>query len=173
MTRGLALLISFMTTWTASCASETAAGLLPADDKGGLPAVDVVDPHTGRAGTMAFAVGKVTFVDVCVAWSDACLINAQALSEACKVVCREGTEVVSILLDEQGAAAADSYQDVIGVAHKVLLPGPRVRAGDTVLGDVTGVPILYVFDADGDLDERVDGAVVNAPGLIERARDMM
>ena len=144
----------------------------PDDGRAPLHAVDVVDAQ-GAGSTLAFTQGKVTVVDVCAAWADACLINAREISQACESVCGDDVAMVSILLDETGPQAIESYYDVLGAQQQVFSPGARARAGDTVLGELTGVPVLYLFDADGDLVERVDGAVINAPGLVRRVKDLL
>lgn len=132
-----------------------------------LASIDVVDPGKGPA-SLAPLLGKVVVLEVCAAWSDACLLNARALDEVCRAACGEDVAVVSLLLDDPGRAAVESYREVLGVSQKVLLPGPRTREGASVLGPIEGIPRLVLFLRDGRIAEDVVGAVVSPQGILER-----
>lgn len=137
-----------------------------------LATVDVVD-EKGTIHTPAQWSGKVVVIDLCAAWSDPCLLNARTVSDACAALCGDNLAMVTILLDELGEQARESYVEVLGVRQEVYLPGPTVRAGKSALGDVAGIPRLLIFDRDGRLLERHDGRVLQNPALIDRVREYL
>jgi hypothetical protein len=134
--------------------------------------VDVIH-EDGRRGTLAGLGAKVLVLDICAGWSGPCALTARALDEACDTVCAEGAVMASLLLDDPGEQALDSYRDVLGVKHLLLLPGERTRSGKSALGDVMSIPRLVVFGPDGRIVEDEVGGVASAVRIIERVRDLL
>jgi hypothetical protein len=133
--------------------------------------VDVRLPGGGMS-TLRAVGGKITVLDVCAGWSAPCVANARAMSEACDVVCGEDVGVVTMLLDEEAETAVQSYREVLGVSHTVVLPGPRTLAGQTALGNVLDIPRIVIFAPDGRVIEDEVGGVVSAVGIVKRVRDL-
>jgi hypothetical protein len=134
--------------------------------------VDITLPD-GGVSTLRAIGGQVTVVDICAGWSAPCVENARAFSEACDVVCGEQVSVVSILLDEQGGQAVQSYREVLGVSHTVVLPGPSARAGTSALGSLTDIPRVVIFGPDGRIVEDETGGVVSAMGIVRRVQELL
>jgi hypothetical protein len=145
----------------------------PGDGSGDIRAtVDLVLPGGGTSTLLALG-GQVTVLDICAGWSAPCLENARALSEACDVVCDEDVAVISLLLDEEGQAAAESYRSVLGVTHTVVLPGPRTLAGQSGLGRVLDIPRLVLIGPDGSIVEDKVGGVASAMGIVRRVKELL
>jgi hypothetical protein len=144
----------------AGCA---AAG--PKPDMGG--SIDFTD-DAGHLGTLAGLKGRVVVVDLCVSWATACNVNAKVLDDAAAAV--PDAAFVTLLVDEGdvGKEALRAYRELLGVKHPVLLAGPRVRAGTSVLGDTGYVPRLVILDEDGRVRVDDSGGVVSLEGLVKR-----
>jgi len=169
LTASLPLLLSLL-----SCSLLTFFGLScahGADAGGGDPraTVDIMLPDGGMT-TLRSIGARVTVLDICAAWSVPCMENARALSEACDIVCSEDVAVISLLLDEQGQAAVESYYNVLGVTHTVVLPGPRTLAGQSALGHILDIPRLVLIGPDGRIIEDEIGGVVSAMGIVRRVK---
>lgn len=139
----------------------------------GPSSVDTRDAQ-GRPGTLADLGARVLVVDICAAWSDACLVNASVLDEACEEVCDEGAAFVTLLLDEPAETALESYRAVMGTSRPVLAPGPRTLAGDSALGEVgAAIPRLIIFAPDGAIVADEAGGILSAHGLVKRVRELL
>lgn len=139
----------------------------------GPSSVDTRDAQ-GRPGTLADLGAKVIVVDVCAAWSDACLVNARVLDEACQAVCGEDVALVTLLLDEPGPTAVESYRAVMGTKRPVLSPGPRTLAGQSALGAIgDAIPRLVIFAADGSIVDDQAGGILSAHGVVNRVRELL
>lgn len=146
-----------------------------ADENGarGPSSVDTRDAQ-GRIATLADLGARVVVVDICAAWSDACLVNARVLDEACQAVCGEGVALVTLLLDEPGPAAIQGYRAVMGTKRPVLSPGPRTLAGESALGLVgDGIPRLVIFAPDGSIAADEEGGILSAHGLVNHVRELL
>ena len=139
--------------------------------QGALASIDVMD-ESGATSSLGVHLGKRVVLDVCASWTDACLLNARALDEVCRTACGEGVEVITLLLDDQGATALQSYRKVLGVTHRVALPGARTRAGQSALGDVSGIPRLVLFDREGRIVEDITGGIVSTAGILRRLHEL-
>lgn len=137
-----------------------------------LNTVDVVD-DTGRTFTLAAHRDKAVVIDFCAAWSDPCLLNAQALHRVHTQTRETHVKVVSILLDSMGEAAVRSYQNVLALEHEILLPGPAVRSGTTSLGPIDTIPRLLILAPGGGVIEDVAGKVISADGILNRLRTVL
>lgn len=159
---------------TAAAVLVVAFGLACAHAQGAMSALSSIETvdKDGRRGNLAYAAGDVVVIDICAAWSDPCLANAKAMSQACELLCGDGVTMVSILLDELGKEAVSSYENILGVKQTVLLPGPNTIAGQSVLGDMSGIPRLVIFDRDGKVKENLTGAVISGSGLIKRVTEI-
>lgn len=133
--------------------------------------VDLRLPDDGLT-TLRAVGGQITVLDICAGWSAPCVENARAMSEACDVVCDEEVAVVTMLLDEQGQAAVESYREVLGASHTVVLAGPRSLAGESALGSVLDIPRVVIIAPDGRITEDEVGGVVSAVGIVKRVRDL-
>lgn len=139
----------------------------------GPSSVDTRDA-AGRPSTLADLDARVIVVDICAAWSDACLVNARALEEACLEVCDEGAAFVTLLLDDPAPAALESYRAVMGTSRPVLAPGPRTLAGESALGEVgEAIPRLVIFGPDGAIAADEAGGILSAHGLVNRVRELL
>lgn len=139
----------------------------------GPSSVDTRDA-AGNPSTLAALGAKVVVVDICTAWSDACLVNARVLEEACGVVCDEGAVFVTLLLDEPGPTALESYTKVLATQRPVLSPGPRTLAGQSALGHVgDAIPRLVIFAPDGAIVADEVGGILSAHGLVNRVRELL
>lgn len=151
-----------------SCAHGPDEGSAPR----GPSSVDTRDAQ-GRPSTLADLGARVIVVDICAAWSDACLVNARVLDEACQSVCGEDAALVTLLLDEPGPAALESYRAVMGTKRPVLSPGPRTLAGQSALGEVgDAIPRLVIFAPDGTIVADEEGGILSAHGIVNRVREL-
>lgn len=138
---------------------------------GGLASVDVRGPD-GAPSSLARYAGRVLVLDVCAAWSNACLLNARAVHDACQRVCGDDVAVASLLLDEPGEPAQRSYREALGFSQDVLLPGPTTLQGRSMLGDLSGIPRLLVIDRKGRVVEDITGGVVSTAGIVRRVEGL-
>ncbi|OGQ18786.1 MAG: hypothetical protein A2138_11725 [Deltaproteobacteria bacterium RBG_16_71_12] len=141
---------------------------------GAPDSVDVVLPDGART-TLASLRGRVVVLDVCASWASACNLNARVLDEVAAALADEPVEVITLLFDEGplGRAAQQSYTDVLGVRHLVVLAGSRVLAGTSVLGEGRDVPRLVVLDRDGRVVVDEVGGIVSVTGVVERVRPLL
>jgi hypothetical protein len=105
----------------------------------------------------------------------ACNVNAKVLDEVLLAFAGRPVVAFSLLLDDDsvGALAIESYRKDLGVVHEVVLAGPRVRAGNSVLKDTGYVPRIVVLDAEGRVRLDEAGGVVNVEALVERVRPLV
>lgn len=151
----------------ASCAHTPEGSTL------GPSSVDTVDSR-GNASNLGALGAKVLVVDVCAAWSDACIVNSRALTEACDEVCGEDAQVVTLLLDKPGEPAIVSYENVLEVSYPVLLPGPRTLEGESALGQVgEAIPRLIIFGPDGRIAADEAGGILSAHGIVNRVKELL
>lgn len=137
-----------------------------------LDSVDVVD-DAGRSFTLAAYRDKAVVLDFCAAWSDPCLLNAQALHQVFTQTRESHVKVISILMDSMGQAAVRSYENVLALEHEILLPGPALRAGQTSLGPIETIPRLVLLAPGGHLMEDIAGQVISADGILNRLRKVL
>jgi len=137
-----------------------------------LLSVGVIDERD-QESTLAYALGKVVVVDVCAAWSDACLANATAFSRVCTDMCGDDVELVTLLLDDIAGPARQSYRTVLEVKHRVLLPTKATLDGESALGVLSGIPRVVFFDRAGRVVDDVSGAVVSEDGLRAQIRELL
>jgi hypothetical protein len=164
---GAALVLAFALA-LASCAHHGAG---PAE--GGLSSVDTVDA-AGQLSNLAALGAQVVVVDICAAWSDACIVNARTLAEACDEVCGHDAKFVTLLLDQIGGAALASYESVLKPGFPVLLPGPRTLGGQSVLGEVgEAIPRLVIFGPDGRIAADEAGGILSARGIVNRVKGLL
>lgn len=136
--------------------------------------IDVVMPDGARA-TLAGLRGRVVVLDVCASWASACNVNARVLDEVAATFAGQPVDVITLLFDEGplGAAAQQSYVEVLGVRHLVVLAGSRVLAGDSALGAHREVPRLVVIDGHGRVVIDEVGGIVSVAGVVERVRPLL
>lgn len=141
---------------------------------GSSDSVDVILPD-GERTTLASLKGKVLVLDVCASWSSACNLNARVLDEVAAALAGEPVEVITLLFDEGplARAAQQSYADVLGVRHLVVLAGSRVLAGTSVLGEGRDLPRLVVLDRQGRVVIDEVGGIVSVAGVVERVRPLL
>ncbi|MCP4499131.1 MAG: hypothetical protein GY822_04080 [Deltaproteobacteria bacterium] len=150
-----------------SCAG---ANPRPQGSEGGL-----VDPTTGANQRLHLHDGKLWILDVCASWSTPCLVNARVLSEVCDVLCqRDDVFIASILLDENDEGRAyKSYKNIMQLKQKVRYADTNLVLGGSVLGPLKNIPRLVIVDKEGDIAEDITGGLLNAPGVIRRALEVM
>jgi hypothetical protein len=129
--------------------------------------------EAGESLNLGYALGKVTVLDICAAWNNACLHNARMLSKACAQLCGDDVEMMSILLDDLHDAAMNSYREVLSVRQKVYIPAEDFRTGETSLGALNDIPRLVIFDRDGRLIKDIRGAVISGDGLIDQLKKLL
>ena len=127
----------------------------------------------GESLNLDYALGKVTVLDICAAWNNACLHNARMLSKACDELCGDDVEMMSILLDDLHDAAMNSYRNVLSVRQKLYIPGEDFRNGKTNLGPLYDIPRLLIFNRDGRLVKDIRGAVISGDGLIDQLKKLL
>lgn len=151
-------LFAFALVAVASCATVQEQGP-PA-----LATITVID-EGGRETNLSYLLGKVVVLDVCAAWSDACLANATAISHVCADLCGDDVELLTLLLDDIAGPARHSYHSVLEVKQRVLLPGASTLAGESALGSLSGIPRVVFLDREGRIVDDVSGAVISEDGL--------
>jgi hypothetical protein len=137
-----------------------------------LATIAVVD-EGGRETNLSYLIGKVVVLDVCAAWSDACIANATVFSRVCADLCGDDVELLTLLLDDIAGPARHSYHSVLEVKQRVLLPAPSAFNGESALGSLAGIPRVVFFNRSGHLVDDVSGAVISEDGLraqIEKLR---
>ncbi len=129
----------------------------------------------GHRGDLDAYRGKVVVVDVCTSWAAACNVNAKVLDDVAVALHGEPVFVVTVLVDDESLArvALQSYAEVLGVKHAVVIAGPRVRAGTSALGEASYVPRLVILDRDGAVRVDDSGGVLNEQGLVRRVRPLL
>lgn len=144
----------------ASCAHN------PALEKGATATFDLKG-EGGQRGNVGQHLGQIVVVDVCASWSDPCLANARAVSEACEVLCpREDVHMMTVLLDELGAQGLAAY-DLLELKQPVWLAGENARAGKSALGPLVTIPRVIVFDREGRLVSEQQGGIAQSKEIIE------
>lgn len=138
----------------------------PALEKGATATFDLKG-RAGQRGNVGQHLGQIVVVDVCASWSDPCLANARAVSEACDVLCpREDVHMMTVLLDELGAQGLAAY-DLLELKQPVWLAGENARAGKSALGPLTTIPRVLVFDREGRLVSEQTGGIAQSTAIIE------
>ncbi len=141
-----------------------------------LASIDVRDTEGGPR-TLSVYAGKVVAVCVCATWAEACHLNARAFEQAAHELPASDVALVTLLLDDLPAplmkAALQEYIAISGQTTPVVVAGPRVREGYSVLGGVSGVPRLVVFDRQGRIVLDESGGVLHAEGLVNRLRPLL
>lgn len=155
------------------CATSCATAGKP----GMAATVDFVDA-AGREGTLGAFAGKVVVLDVCASWATACNLNARVLDEVANALAAKGDRgvvLLTVLLDEgvMGDEAVRSYGETLGVKHPVMLAGPRLRAGTSILGAASYVPRVVIFDRTGAVRVDDSGGVINVEGMIARIEPLL
>jgi hypothetical protein len=129
-----------------------------------IATIAVLDER-GHETNLSYLLGKIVVLDVCAAWSDACLANATAFSRVCADLCGDDVELLTLLLDDISGPARQSYHSVLEVKQRVLLPAESAQNGESALGSLTGVPRVVFFDRAGRIVDDVAGAVISEDGL--------
>jgi hypothetical protein len=158
--------------FAAHCALLSSCATVGEQGPPALATIAVID-EGGRETNLSYLLGKVVVLDVCAAWSDACLVNAGVFSRVCADVCGDDVELLTLLLDDIAGPARQSYHSVLEVKQRVLLPAPRALDGESALGSLVGIPRVVFFDRAGRIVEDVSGAVISEEGLraqIEKLR---
>lgn len=137
------------------------------DRKNVLSEIDVFTEE-GAERNLGYALGKITVMDICAAWSNACLHNARMVDKACVQLCGDDVEMMSILLDDLHEAALQSYRNVLMVHQKLYRPSDAFRFGKTSLGPLRSIPRLLIFDRQGRLVKDIKGGVISAEGLVQQ-----
>jgi hypothetical protein len=141
-----------------------------------LASIDVRDVD-GAPHTLAAHAGKVVAVCVCATWAEACHLNGRAFDQAAQALPAADIALVTLLLDDLPAplmqTAMRDYLVISGQQTPVVVAGPRVRAGHSVLGEVSGVPRLVVFDRQGRVVLDESGGVLSAEGLVNRLQPLL
>ena len=122
----------------------------------------------GTRRNLGDAVGTMVVIDICAAWNDACLHNAQMIDRACREICDDSLQMMTVLLDDLYEQAMQSYRDVLGVQHPIYRPSAEFREGNTSFGPLNEIPRLLVFDRRGRLIEDIRGGVISSDGLIQQ-----
>jgi len=130
-----------------------------------LASVFLVDP---QGVPLELEPGRVTVVEVCASWADACLFNVRAVSELCKLRCGDEVRAISVILDDPPGPAVDSYRGVFATTQELALPTPEAIAGESALGSLHEIPAFFIFDRSGRLVDEVRGGVVSAGRIITR-----
>jgi hypothetical protein len=138
------------------------------EDKKNILSEITVLTEEGVERNLGYALGKITVVDICAAWSNACLHNATMMDKACVQLCGDDVEMMSILLDDLHEAALHSYRNVLMVHQKLYTPSEDFRTGKTPLGPLRSIPRLLIFDRQGRLVKDIEGAVISAEGLVQQ-----
>jgi hypothetical protein len=133
--------------------------------KGRIESVVLLDPE---GMPLDLAPGRVTVVEACASWADACLFNVRAVDEMCKLRCGDEVRAISLVLDSASEPAIESYRSVFKVSQEIAIPTPEMLAGTSALGDLSAIPAFYIFDKDGRLVDEVRGGIVSAGRIITR-----
>ena len=137
----------------------------PAKAPGAAATIDLVGKG-GLRTTLSPYRGQVLVVELCASWSDPCLANSRAVSEACEVLChRDDVHMVTILLDDLGPQGLLAY-DILDVLQPVFLAGPNAREGKSALGPLTVIPRVLIFDREGVLVDEQSGGIANSSDII-------
>ena len=129
----------------------------------------------GTPSSLTALAGRVVVLDVCASWAAACNLNARVLDEVRAALPSPRVEVLTLLLDDAATAptAVRAYADVLEVKHLVVVAGPAVRDGRSVLGDTANIPRLLIFDATGRIVLDATGGIPNVETVVQMATDAL
>jgi len=128
-----------------------------------LPALD------GGELSLASYRTKVVVVHVFTTWSLAAQAEVEALNTADAA---EDVVVIGIALDTEGHMLVAPWRSGADVRYLIALADEPTRAGQSVLGNVSAVPITIVLDAKGRVAARADRQLASGElgAMIDTAR---
>ena len=101
-----------------------------------------------RAKELPFKVLVICFFTT---WSDAGILQAQAISNIYERHAHKGFKVVGVVMDLEKAASAAPFARQFNIAYPVAIAGDDILGGGSPFGNISKVPASYIFDGDGKL----------------------
>lgn len=104
----------------------------------------------GQVDFSAFR-GRVLLVDFFTTWNQASILAVPGLAGLHRRYAARGLAVVGVALDELGADVVVPYAQGMDIPYPVALAGEAIREGTSTFGDLSVLPVLFVFDTRGTL----------------------